>query len=218
MHLFTDDVDPSLFASTSTYRLLACVAGRAPRYTSISYHIAISRFLLGDGLANRLGLPMTTRSMALRTAAARWIEWSLVAFGRMWTRRWEVERVMCTRTLISMLVCWHLGSRRTRFTIKTFAADMVLPQVLAVEKGEEEGHKAGTGEQVEKSEKNPLPSEAELNPDDDELDQEVQLGSEAGKRIVSRWRWLLAEMAAVVLSPVMVAGLVGMWIWRVWGM
>jgi hypothetical protein len=34
--------------------------------------------------------------------------------------RWEVERVAVTRMLLLMIVCWQLGVKRTRFTIKAF--------------------------------------------------------------------------------------------------
>jgi len=41
--------------------------------------------------------------------------------------------------------------------------------------------------------------------DDDDLDPEVTTGPEAGKAIVRRWKWLLGEMAAVLVVPVMLA-------------
>ncbi len=143
---------------------------------------------------------------------ARWIEWSLNAFGRVYLQRWEVERVACTRTIISMIVCWQLGSRRTRFTIKSFGADTLLPQVVEKEGSEDtliDQEKKGGDTLVGKD------NEKVVDPDDDELDPEVQVGPIAGKRIVGRWRWLLLEMAAVVVSPALVVGgRVLHWRWR----
>jgi len=74
-----------------------------------------------------------------------------------------------------MIVCWQLGVKRTRFTIKAFGDD----------KGKRE--------------------ENEDDPDKEELDPEVKMGPEAGKAIIGRWKWLAGEMAAVVIGiPVLV--------------
>jgi len=212
MHLFDTNQITTDHRSTSTYRLLSSVADRPPRHTPIEYHLATSRFLLGDGLADRLSIPHTSRTMAWRLDLARWIEWSLNAFGRVYLQRWEVERVACTRTIISMIVCWQLGSRRTRFTIKSFGADTLLPQVVEKEGSEDtliDLEKKGGDTLVGKD------NEKVVDPDDDELDPEVQVGPIAGKRIVGRWRWLLLEMAAVVVSPALVVGgKVLHWRWR----
>jgi hypothetical protein len=51
------------------------------------------------------------------------IEWALVYFGRIWTTRWEVERITMTRLLIRMIVCWQLGVKRTKFTPKVHFAE-----------------------------------------------------------------------------------------------
>ena len=193
MHLFSSDTVSEDYHTTSTYRILAAVANRPPRSTPIEYHIATSRFLLGEGLADRLALPQTSRATAWHVRRTGWLQWALVAFGRMYATRWEVERVACTRTLVSMIVCWQLGSKRTRFTIKTFGADAVVPVVQLMEKGE--GEEVGEGEKETGREK-----EKEVDPDDDELDPEVKMGPEAGKRIVARWRWLLLEMMGWVVG------------------
>ena len=197
MHLFDTDNTGIDYRSTSTFKLLAAVADRPPRHTPISYHLAISRFLLGDGLADRLALPPTGIRLAWRLKVTRWIEWALVAFGRSYLERWEIERVACTRILVSMLVCWQLGSRRTRFTIKTFAADVMLPLVVETDSGD--GESKGISE-TEKGEK-------EIDPDDDELDPEIQVGPEAGKRIIGRWKWLLLEMMVVLVVPIITVGI-----------
>ena len=181
MHLFSIDVVAAEFKVSSTYRLLASVADRPPRNIPIEHSFAVSRFLLGDGFADRLGLPETTFRRNLKLRLGMSIEWALVYFGRCWTNRWEVERVTMTRMLIQMIVVWQLGGKRTLFTPKEFA----------------------------------LTPEKHNEADDDELDPEVQMGPVAGKAIVGRWKWLLAEMAAVVAVPVLlVAGATTYAVWR----
>ena len=199
MHLFNIDHTGIDYRSTSTFRLLSSVSDRPPRFTPIEYHLATSRFLLGHGLADRLGLPSTTTRMRWRLRITRWIEWSLIAFGRVYRTEWEVERVGCTRLLVTMIVCWQLGERRTRFTIKSFAADIVLPVIVPDPKPDSESQSINDrdGKLVGEEKKG-----KEVDPDDDELDPEIELGPAAGKRIIGRWRWLLLEMMGVLVSPV----------------
>lgn len=123
LHLFSFKAIPSNPTQTSTYRLLAAAANRPPLNASIEYTLALSRFLLGDGLADRLSVPRTGWRPFLRIRFAMTIEWALVYFGRVWTRRWEVERVTMTRLLIRMIVCWQLGVKRTKFTPKVHFAE-----------------------------------------------------------------------------------------------
>jgi hypothetical protein len=120
-----------------------------------------------------------------------WVEWSVVAFGRRWRRGWEIERVECTRVLLSMIVCWQLGVRRTKFTIKAFEGD-----VPGVANG------AGLGAPLVLAEKQAEGKEKAIDPDDDEMDPSIERGEVAAKRIINRWRWLLVEMAGVVLGTV----------------
>ena len=176
MHLFTSDVVTVDFKTTSTYRLLASVADRPPRHVPVEHSLAVSRFLLGDGFADRLGIPRTTFRQNLKLQSGLFVEWALVYFGRVWTHRWEEERVTLMRRLIQMVVVWQLGGRRTKFTSKDYMT---------------------TTEKIEGSE------------DDDELDPEVKMGPEAGKAVVKRWKWLLGEMVAAVVAPVLVVGLTG---------
>ena len=74
-------------------------------------------------MADRLSVPPTDLQFRLRVRFAMTMEWALVHFGRLWTRRWEVERVTMTRLLIRMLVCWQLGVKRTKFTPKVHFAE-----------------------------------------------------------------------------------------------
>ena len=96
-----------------------------------------------------------------------------------------------------MIVCWQLGSRRTKFTIKTFAADVMLPLVVERDSVPEESK----GISITGKEEKPI------DPDDDEMDPEIQVGPEAGKKIIGRWRWLLLEMMAVLVAPVVTIGI-----------
>jgi hypothetical protein len=176
------DVD---YRTTSTYRLLSAVAERPPRKTPVEYHLGLSRFLLGDGLADRLAIPPTPRKVYWRMKLNFLIDQVSIGFGRIYTSRWEVERMEITRLLLLMIVCWQLGVRRTKFTIKAFQLD------------EEVSPKPAESE--EKAEK-------VVDPDNDELDPEVTMGPEAGRRIISRWRWLIGEMVCVCVGMPMLAG------------
>lgn len=178
MHLFTVDTEVIDAKATNTYRLLSAVADRPPRPKPIEHQLAVSRFLLGDGLADRLYIPQTKASLQWHMVYARWAEWSLIAFGRYYRRGWEVERVACTRLLISMLVCWQLGVRRTKFTVKTFIGDFPV-----VEK---------------QSDSDETKNEEVEDVDNDDLDPDVTMGVEAGKRIIRRWKHLVYEMGAVL--------------------
>lgn len=87
--------------------------------------------------------------------------------------------------LLLMIVCWHLGIKRTRFTIKAFGDDM----------GHADVEKAG---------------EEKEDVDKEELDPEVKMGPVAGKAIIGRWKWLIGEMVGVLVGGSVVAG-VGSW-------
>ena len=179
LHLFSSDYITDDYRTTHTYHLLASVANRPPRYASVDTSLAMSRFLLGDGLADRLALPPTPIWTYTKMHIGFLLERAMKAFGRVYRVQWEVERVEMTRMLVLMIVCWQLGSRRTKFTIKEFAHDLEKLDI-----------KSDNGEQGDK----------EYNPDDDELDPEVKMGPEAGRAIVKRWKLMLMEMGAVCIG------------------
>jgi len=196
MHLFSEDFTTSDHRSTATYRLLSAVCDRPPIRTNVDHHLAISRFLLGSGLADRLAIPRTTLRRKIRLAVARGIDQALVMFGRWYTPRWEIERVAITRMLLLMIVCWHLGVKRTRFTIKAFGDDM--------------GHAVPNGSSSNEvgDEKN---VEVEVEDvDKEDLDPEVKMGPVAGKAIIGRWKWLIGEMVGVMVGGTVLVG-VGSW-------
>jgi hypothetical protein len=85
--------------------------------------------------------------------------------------------------LLLMIVCWHLGIKRTRFTIKAFGDDM--------------GHREG--------------ELVAPDADKEDLDPEVKMGPEAGKAIIRRWKWLIGEMVGVLATGALVVG-VGSWV------
>ena len=184
MHLFSEDFSTSDHRSTATFRLLSAVSDRPPIRTPVEHHLAISRFLLGGGLADRLAIPPTTVKRKARIFIARKLDWCFLTFGRLYTPRWEIERVATTRMLLLMIVCWQLGVKRTRFTIKAFGDDM--------------GKREESGED---------------DPDKEELDPQVKMGPEAGKAIIGRWKWLAGEMAAVVLGIPIVLGVTAWYSW-----
>nr|XP_031858553.1 uncharacterized protein CI109_006076 [Kwoniella shandongensis]KAA5525625.1 hypothetical protein CI109_006076 [Kwoniella shandongensis] len=203
MHLFSFDLEFDDYRATSTYRILASVAERPPRKTKIEKHLAISRFLIGDKLADKLLIPPTSRWIAAEMRVARSIDWALFSFGQVYTQRWEVERVTITKLLVTMIVCWQLGVKRTKFTIKTFGGDKSKPP--PIENGDSKVDI--TEEEEEKDNISP-------NADDDDLDASVPMGPVAGKRIIRRWQWLLAEMAGVVLAPVGLALASTYWLFK----
>lgn len=180
------DSDPR---ATQTYRLLEATAGRPPQNAPVEQALALSRALLGDGLADRLALVPPSRRMRWRVKRQFFMTWSLCAFGRSYLRRWEVERVQVTRTLIQMIVCWQLGVRRTRFTIKEFIATVGMVEVPDTQ-----------GDSKQDSKDNQEKADKELNPDDEELDPEVKMGPVAAKALIRRWKWMLAEMGIVLAA------------------
>jgi len=95
-----------------------------------------------------------------------------------------------------MIVCWHLGVKRTRFTIKAFGDDM--------------GHAVPNGSSSNEAgdEKN---VEVEVEDvDKEDLDPEVKMGPVAGKAIIGRWKWLIGEMVGVIVGGTVLVG-VGSW-------
>lgn len=183
MHLFSVDIEVIDAKATNTYRLLSAVADRPPRKRPVEYQLAASRFLLGDGLADRLHIPPTSLSHHWQLLYARWASKALIVFGKHYRKGWEVERVACTRLLVSMIVCWQLGVKRTKFTIKSFIKDvgpitaLETPGVVVDEK-----------------------LEVIDEDDEDTLDPAVTMGVEAGKGIIRRWKRLIYEMGFVVLG------------------
>jgi hypothetical protein len=165
LHLFAAEAEYTDYRQSTTYRVLSAVSNRPPRYTPVDYHLATSRILLGDGLADRLALPASSAGMVARVKLGFYLQWSLIAFGRVWRPSWEVERATITRTLVTMIVSWQLGERRTRFVSKPFGA---------------------------------LADVGKNDPDWEDLDPSIPLGPEAGKCIVARWKWLLAEMGGLL--------------------
>jgi hypothetical protein len=240
MHLFNTDWSKEDYRTTSTYRLLSAVANRPPQYLPVDHALAMSRILLGNGLANRLAIPKSPLWRVVRIRSFFYLEKYLDFFGKHYLARWEVDRVEMTRMLLLMVVCWQLGVRRTKFTIKAFMADG-MGKIMEESKEDrpatgvatEEGAAANSGSQSstpgtqstdskmtttttttkeEGTADDPAESRAKDADidDNDELDPEVVMGPEAGKAIIKQWKWLLGEMAVVSIGFAGVAGL-GLW-------
>lgn len=186
MHLFSTDPVGVDFTLTSTYRLLHSTTGRPPFRRHINESLCLSRILLGDGLADRLALPRVSLVRRARTRVGFLMQRAIHAFGERYRPGWEAERVRATRLLVLMVVCWQLGTKRTRFTVKRGG-----------------GHVLGSGTGDEEDE------------DGDELDPEVKMGPAAGKEVVWRWKRLLYEMGAVCGGLVVMGALAGWASWRV---
>jgi hypothetical protein len=96
--------------------------------------------------------------------------------------------------LLLMIICWHLGVKRTKFTIKAFGDDMGHAERTDATAEKEKGEEKGEVEDVDK----------------EELDPEVKMGPVAGKAIIGRWKWLIGEMVGVLVGGSVVVG-VGSW-------
>ena len=113
-HLFQDlqpILDPKQSAS---FRILQATADRPPTYRSAYTLAELTRTLAGPELADYLGLPdaCSTREK-LRLKASLFASRALVEFGRIAPAWWEQERIGMTRTAVSMVVAWSLGSKRS---------------------------------------------------------------------------------------------------------
>jgi hypothetical protein len=99
-----------------TMPILHAVANRPPFPTTFAHHCALTRFLVGDPLANYLQVPKTptleycflrTRLLLARVP---------YLFGRVYRiRDWESRRIKISREGLSRVVRWQLGMRRTVF-------------------------------------------------------------------------------------------------------
>lgn len=103
-HLFSSPQAPEDPYSTTTYRVLSAVADRAPFKSGVLYCCEMSRFLLGEQLAERLSLPRGGWVNCLKVQRTCLGMGVFVYFGRYYRRGWEMERVVLCRKLMTMIV------------------------------------------------------------------------------------------------------------------
>lgn len=116
-HLFRPEVPKDPF-STPTYTILHAVAHRPPQDRSTLYHCELSRFLLGPGLADQLAVPRGALKDLYGVQQYAWTTWASTQFGRYYRTGWEMKRQALFRRIITLIVAWQLGERRSRFAIK----------------------------------------------------------------------------------------------------
>lgn len=116
-HLFRPEIPKDPF-DTPTYTILHAVAHRPPQDRSTLYHCELSRFLLGQGLADQLAVPRGLWKDYLGVQQYAWTTWASTHFGRYYRPGWDRKRQALFRRIITLIVAWQLGDRRSRFAIK----------------------------------------------------------------------------------------------------
>ena len=140
MHLYASPIPPKDPFSTATYKVLHAVAHRPPSDKATLYHCEMSRMLLGPGLANQLGIPRGSLKDRLQVKQHAWNSWITARFSRSYLGRWEIQRQALFRRVITLIIAWQLGNRRSRFTWKDEKDhDKKISELLHDEAGEPPG-------------------------------------------------------------------------------
>ncbi|CAE6396002.1 unnamed protein product [Rhizoctonia solani] len=116
VHLFEGPESKEGSLPPPTMPILHAVANRPPFPTSFAYNCALTRFLVGDLLADYLQVPKTPplEYYFLRTRLL--LAKVPYLFGRVYRiRNWESRRIRISREGLSRVVRWQLGMRRTIF-------------------------------------------------------------------------------------------------------
>lgn len=116
-HLFRPEIPKDPYA-TPTYTILHAVAHRPPQDRTTGYHCDLSRFLLGPGLADQLAVPRGDFKDWIGVQQFAWTTWASSIFGRYYRKGWEMKRQALFRRIITLIVAWQLGERRSRFARK----------------------------------------------------------------------------------------------------
>ncbi|EKM56380.1 uncharacterized protein PHACADRAFT_92488 [Phanerochaete carnosa HHB-10118-sp] len=125
---FLASVTLDLFSSGSpldprtipTLPILRAVSHRPPRASSLAHNCALTRHLVGDALADYLGLPRTPLHIYVKLRWSLLVQSVPVLFGRWYPRRgWAEKRREVMREGLSRSVRWSLGMRRATFRPRT---------------------------------------------------------------------------------------------------
>lgn len=116
-HLFRPELPKDPYG-TPTYNILHAVSQRPPQVKTTGYHCELSRFLLGPGLADQLAVPRGDLNDRLGVEQFAWTTWASSIFGRYYRPGWEMKRQELFRRIITLMVAWQLGERRSRFAMK----------------------------------------------------------------------------------------------------
>ncbi|CAE6493869.1 unnamed protein product [Rhizoctonia solani] len=99
-----------------TMPIIHAISNRPPFPSTFAYHCALTRFLVGDRLADHLRVPKTPALEYYRLRTKLLITKLPYLFGRAyWLRNWESRRVRISREGLSRVVRWQMGMRRTAF-------------------------------------------------------------------------------------------------------
>ncbi|QRW19141.1 hypothetical protein RhiXN_00547 [Rhizoctonia solani] len=116
VHLLEDSEHEEGSLPPPTMPILHAISNRPPFPTPFAYNCALTRFLVGDLLANYLQIPKTPplEYCFLRTRLL--LGKVPYLFGRVYRiRNWESRRIRISREGLSRMVRWQLGMRRTVF-------------------------------------------------------------------------------------------------------
>jgi len=120
--IFPSGTPPSDPYKTPQYKILSSVSGRAPRNTNVLHHCELARLCLGGSLADQLAIPRGRWRDRCSVEQERLMSWALLTFGDLYSRfggergrRWESRRRDWFKWVVSLLVVWQLGERRTVF-------------------------------------------------------------------------------------------------------
>ncbi|KAG9104874.1 hypothetical protein FRC06_006699 [Ceratobasidium sp. 370] len=99
-----------------TMPILRAISARPPFPSSLAYNCALTRFLIGDTLADHLGVPQTPTLQYVRLRIRLFLTKVPYLFGKIYRiRGWEARRIRLSREGLSRLVRWQMGLRRTAF-------------------------------------------------------------------------------------------------------
>lgn len=118
LHLFAFPKSPETLARLPTVPVLRAVAARSFMQSSVGYHLALTRALLGDGFADDIGIPRSSLFARLQIWFSFLSMRLPVRFGELYPRKeWERRRQECIRRALPRIVVRGLGARRTTFTL-----------------------------------------------------------------------------------------------------
>ncbi|KAG8692666.1 hypothetical protein FRC09_011046 [Ceratobasidium sp. 395] len=99
-----------------TMPILRAISDRPPFPSTLEQNCALTRFLIGDSLADHLEVPRTSATQYARLRTRLLITRLPYLFGKLYKiRNWEARRIRLSREGLSRMVRWQLGFRRTAF-------------------------------------------------------------------------------------------------------
>ncbi|KAF8741181.1 hypothetical protein RHS02_03953, partial [Rhizoctonia solani] len=116
VHLLEDSEHEEGSLPPPTMPILHAISNRPPFPTPFAYNCALTRFLVGDLLANYLQIPKTPHLEYCFLRTRLLLGKVPYLFGRVYRiRNWESRRIRISREGLSRMVRWQLGMRRTVF-------------------------------------------------------------------------------------------------------